>query len=134
MGSELSVTAIPDIDGHKAIIQHIKMPLILSNRSIIQVYYLIEGEDGSLTYIVSSKGTEAAAEEHKGIIKKNVVANNVVNYHKLTPTEGGMQWESCQCLDVAGSIPDALKRKGAERQAKMPLNMIMLIKTGNVPT
>lgn len=134
MGSELSVTDIPNIDGCRAVIQHIKMPLILTNRSIVQIYYLIEGDDGSLINIASSKGTEAAVEEHKATIKKNVVANNVINYHKLTPVEGGMQWESCQCLDVAGSIPDALKRKGAERQARMPMNMIKLITTGSVPS
>ena len=124
---------VPDIDGHKALLQMIKMPLVLSNRSLISVYYFIEGEDGSFTFMASSRGTEAAVEAQKATIKKNVVANNIINYHKLTPTEGGMLWESVQCMDIAGSVPDALKKKGADRQARNAMNMICLIKTGSVP-
>ena len=37
LDDKLSAVTIPDIDGHKALIQHIKMPMILSNRSLVVI-------------------------------------------------------------------------------------------------
>ena len=133
MDSKLTVTDLPDHQGHRCIIQHIKMPFMMSNRSIVQCYYVIEHEDGSLTFIASSKGLEEVVAAQASVIKKNVVANNIINYTKLTPTADGCEWVSVQALDIAGSIPDALKRQGAERQAKNAMMMIHLIKTGEAP-
>ena len=133
LDEKLSITIIPDIDGHKALIQHIKMPMILSNRSLVVCQYLIEHPDGSIEFITSSKGNEQAAAAHAAIIKKDVVANNIINYLKLTPTADGCDWISVQCLDIAGSVPDALKRQGAEKQAKMAMRIIHVVKTGQAP-
>ena len=115
MDSKVTVTDLPDHQGHRCLIQHIKMPIMMSNRSIVQCYYLIENEDGSIVFIASSRGLEDVVAANSGIIKKDVVANNIINYTKLTPTENGCEWVSVQALDIAGSIPDALKRQGAER-------------------
>ena len=57
----------------------------------------------------------------------------MINYSKLTPTETGCDWVSVQAFDIAGSIPDAMKKKGAEKMALAPMRMIQLIKTGNAP-
>jgi len=81
-----------------------------------------------LVFIASSKGTESVVAAQAGVIKKNVVANNIINYTKLTPTADGCEWISVQCMDIAGSIPDAMKRQGAERQAKNAMFMIKLIR------
>ena len=107
---------------------------MMTNRSVVQVYYLLEGNaDGSLIFIASSQGTDDIVAAQSGTIKKNVVANNIINYSKLTPTENGCDWVSVQAFDISGSIPDALKRKGAERMSLQPMKMIQLIKTGNAP-
>ena len=115
MDPKLSISECPDFEGHKCLIQHISMPMFMTNRSIVQIYYMIENEDGSLVYLVSSRGTDEVVAAQTGIIKKDVVGNNIINYMKLTPTEDGCEWVSVQCLDVAGSLPTALKKLGAKR-------------------
>ena len=67
------------------------------------------------------------------MIKKDVVANNVINYVHLEEYEGGCSWTAVQCMDIGGSIPDMIKRQGAERQLKAAENMILLLTTGSVP-
>lgn len=109
------------------------MPMMMTNRSVPIVYYVIENADGSLIFVSSSRGTEEVVAAQSAKIKKNVVANNVINYMKLTPTETGCNVETVQAFDVAGSIPDALKKKGAERMALQPMRTIHLIKTGEAP-
>ena len=128
MDDKITTFDCPDVDGLRCIIQQIKMPMIMSNRSIPQLYYTQENEDGTLVFIASSKGTESVVAAQAGVIKKNVVANNIINYTKLTPTADGCEWISVQCMDIAGSIPDAMKRQGAERQAKNAMFMIKLIR------
>ena len=107
---------------------------MMTNRSVVNVYYCIEGNaDGSLIFITSSQGTDDIVAAQSGKIKKNVVANNIINYSKLTPTENGCDWVSVQAFDIAGSIPDAVKRKGAEKLSLQPMRTIQLIKTGDAP-
>ena len=84
-----------------------------------------------MVYIASSRNTEQVVIEQASVIKKNVVANNIINYTKLTPIEGGCDWISVQCLDISGSIPDMLKRKGKDRMARNAMMMIKLIKDGS---
>ena len=119
MDEKLTVSECPDFEGQKCLIHHIKMPMLMSNRSIVQIYYTVENADGSLEFMSSSKGSDAVVAAQAGVIKKNVVGNNIVNYMKWTPNEGGCDVVGVNCLDIAGSIPDALKRKGAARQAKV---------------
>ena len=113
--SKITVTDCPDFEGHRAVIQHISMPMFMDNRSIPQIYYFIENEDGSIVFLASSKDTDGLKEAQKAVIKKNVVAINHINYTKLTPTADGCDWVSVQCLDVAGSIPDMLKNTSKDR-------------------
>ena len=107
---KLSVSDCEDFEGQKCIVQHLKMPMMISNRSIPVLFYLRENADGTVEFVASSRGTEGVVAAQAAKIKKDVVGNNVVNYVRLTPTEGGCDWVSVQCMDVAGSIPDALKR------------------------
>ena len=124
MDEKISIVPIPDVDGQPAVIQHIKMPLILTNRSLVCVYYLIEHEDGSLETLASSKDTDEVVAAQAAIIKKNVVANNIINYSKLIPTADGCDFINVQCMDIAGSIPDVLKRKGAGISARNAMRFI----------
>ena len=67
------------------------------------------------------------------MIKKNVVANNIVNYTRLYPVVGGIDFVYVQAFDIAGSIPEYLKNKGADAQARSPMTQIHIIKTGQAP-
>ena len=52
---------------------------------------------------------------YSNIIKRNVVANTLFDYRKVTPMpDGSCEWEATLCVDVSGSIPPALQRAGAE--------------------
>ena len=70
------------------------MPTLMTNRSIVQVYYVNENADGSMEFLSTSKGNDEIVTAMAAVIKKNVVANNVINYMKLTPIEGGCDWVS----------------------------------------
>ena len=54
-----------DMDGHPTFHLHMKMPLMISNRSIVTSFYEQENEDGSLILINSSQGNEAIVEAQK---------------------------------------------------------------------
>ena len=53
-----------------------------------------ENADGSMEFLSTSKGNDEIVTAMAAVIKKNVVANNVINYMKLTPIEGGCDWVS----------------------------------------
>ena len=38
---KITVTDCPDYEGHRAVVQHIGMPMFMDNRSIPQIYYFI---------------------------------------------------------------------------------------------
>ena len=108
---KLSITALEDIDGHKMTHTTIKMPMMMSNRSIFNIYHPTDCEDGSFKGLVSSKGTEAfvTSTEGKKLLGKNVLATNHVNFRHIVPYDGGCTWTSVVCTDIGGSIPAAMK-------------------------
>ena len=77
---KISVTDCPDFEGQKCIVQHFKMPMMVTNRSVPVLYYLRENADGTIEFVASSRGTEAVVEAQRGKIKKDVVGNNIINY------------------------------------------------------
>ena len=79
------------------------------------MYDTQENEDGTFEFFSSSEETEELVEAQAKVVKKDVIANNIINYVKLTPVEGGCEWVSVQALDIAGSIPDMLKKQGASK-------------------
>ena len=125
----LSVVDCPDYEGKRCLITNIKMPMMISNRSFVNLYYTITKPDGSLVSIASSKDTEAIVAANSSIIKRNVVANNIMQYVKATPRERGCDIIYVQAMDIAGSIPDALKRTAAADQARSPMTQMQIIKT-----
>ena len=106
----LTVVDCPDYEGKRCLITTIKMPFVLSDRSFVSLYYSIEKPDGSWVLISSSQGTDSVVEAHQSVFKKNVVANNIVNYTRLYPREDGIEFVYVQAFDIAGSIPDYLKK------------------------
>ena len=86
----------------------------MSNRTIPVLFYLKTNANGSVEFISSSQDTDEIVRQQAGLIDKNVVGNNIVNYTRLTPVKGGCEWVSVLCIDIAGDIPNTLKRQGAE--------------------
>mmetsp|Transcript_21122 Transcript_21122/g.25998 ORF Transcript_21122/g.25998 Transcript_21122/m.25998 type:complete len:142 (-) Transcript_21122:243-668(-) len=77
---KLSRTSLPEDEGHKVFHLKMKMPLIISNRSIVTTFYEVDREDGWKAVFHSSKGNEAIQEAQRSAIGKDVVANNVITY------------------------------------------------------
>ena len=91
---KLSCDDCPDFEGKRCLVQHIKMPFMISDRSFISIFYEIEKPDGSFVSISSDKGAEAVVAAQAKVIKKNVVANNIMMYCRLTPTADGCDYVS----------------------------------------
>ena len=107
---KITMVPCPDYEGCKCYIQQIKMPMMMTNRSIPVLYYIKKNRDGSLEFMSSSRGTDEIIDQQDRVIKSNVIGNNVINYTKLTPTATGCDWVSVICVDIAGSIPDFVKQ------------------------
>ena len=108
--NRISVTDCPDFEGKRCLLMTLKMPMMITDRSIVALYYQIDKPDGSMVTISSSQGTEAVVEAQKSVIKKNVVANSIINYLRFIPREGGCDFHYVQSIDIAGSIPNYLKK------------------------
>lgn len=130
---KMSVTPIGDFEGQKAAIQHIKMPMMMTNRSIPVVNYRIDEADGSVVVIGSSRGTEQLVADNAAKIKKDVVGNNIISYVHVAPYDGGCMWTGVQCMDIAGSIPDMIKRQASDQQLKAAERVIQVVLTGKPP-
>ena len=78
-----------DMEGHPTYHLYMKMPMMISNRSIVTSFYSQENEDGSMILINSSQGNEAIIAEQKALIGKNVVANAIITYTKGEFYDGG---------------------------------------------
>lgn len=55
----LTAVQLPDFEGKTCILTNIKMPMMISNRSVVSLYYNYEKPDGSFVSISSSKNTDA---------------------------------------------------------------------------
>ena len=116
-------------------ITHIKMPFPMSNRSFANLYYEKKNQDGSYEYINSSRDNQEVVDQCADIIKRNVVANTIFDYRKVTPMpDGSCEWEAALCVDISGSIPAALQRAGAEQMLAGVENVIYLIRHGKAPS
>mmetsp|Transcript_14167 Transcript_14167/g.16875 ORF Transcript_14167/g.16875 Transcript_14167/m.16875 type:complete len:86 (-) Transcript_14167:293-550(-) len=62
MDNKISIVDCPPVDGLRCVIQNIKMPMMMTNRSIPQVYYVEETPE-ALVFIASSRGTESVVTE-----------------------------------------------------------------------
>ena len=132
---KLNITKLEDLDGHMRTVTTIKMPMMMTNRSIFNIYHPTDCEDGSFIGLASSKGTEefVASAEGKKILGKNVLATNHINYRHIVPYDGGCHWTSVVCTDIGGSIPNAMKNQAAGKMAKQAEGIINFIMTGEKP-
>ena len=125
--------ALPDADGHKAWHIIYEMPMVLSNRSVITVYYETEEEDGTQVVFHSSKGNEAIAESIAEQVGSNVIAENRVTMLKYKPFDGGVEIHMMACFDPAGLIPGFVKNRIASYMGNMGLMLVDYLMNGTVP-
>ena len=99
----------PDFEGCQVAITQIDMPMFMTDRVFVNLYYEKANLDGSFEYVNSSRGNEELLIQHADFIQKFVVANTIVDYRKVSPNpDGSCDWEAVLCVDIKGSIPPAL--------------------------
>ena len=109
------------------------MPMMISNRSILTCFYEHETEDGYRVVLHSSQGNESLIESRRHHIGKDVIANNIITYMASKPYEGGMELNQVIALDIAGMIPDFIKKKIAKRLANVGLQIADYVMHGTIP-
>ena len=71
MDNRVTIVECPAVEGFKCAIQQIKMPMMMSNRSVVNIYYLYENEDGSIVFLSSSRGSDEIVAAQAATIKKS---------------------------------------------------------------
>ena len=117
LNPKLTRIELPDDEGHKVVLLKMKMPMVISNRSIVTTFYEHTKEDGTKLIFHSSRGNEEIAAANADKIGKDVVGNNVITHMSFKPYEGGIELQQCVQMDPAGSIPSFIKNKMAKRMA-----------------
>ena len=99
-----------DHEGYPLIYQHVKTPIMVTNRVTVYTLYNWE-EDGSLLSLSSSLGNEKYVQDHPELVGKNVECNLKFGYSKITPRpEGdGVDVTEMMCIDLCGDLPDFVK-------------------------
>ena len=91
MNSKLTRVALPDDEGHKVYLLKMKMPMVISNRSILTCYYEAQKEDGTRILMNSSRGNEEIQAANASKIGKDVVASIGINYVSWKAYNGGIE-------------------------------------------
>ena len=133
LNNKLQRELLPDDEGHKVVLLKMKMPLVISNRSIVTCFYEAEKEDGTKIIMHSSRGNEEIAAANAAKIGKDVIGNNEITYMSWKPYEGGIELQNLTMMDPAGSIPDFLKKKMAKRMANALQILVTFLQTGEKP-
>ena len=94
-----------------------KTPFVMSNRSIIVTYWMVEGPEDSFHFSWSNRGNEAMTETYAKNIGKDVVADVEGVVHCSTHPNGGTSVELSMVGNPKGSIPDMIKNKMAAKSA-----------------
>ena len=68
-----------------------KMPMVISNRSIVTCYYEAQKEDGTRMLMNSSRGNEEIQAANASKIGKDVVATIGINYISWKAYNGGIE-------------------------------------------
>ena len=117
---------LDDHDGLPLIYQHVKTPMMVSNRVSLFSVYEWE-EDGAYCQLSTSRGNEKYAEEHPDLVGKNVLCDVLVTYVKFSPKAdgSGVDCVAVICVDPAGSLPDFVKNQIAKSNGD---NTVKLVK------
>ena len=120
-------------EGDKNYKMHMRMPAILSNRTVFVSYYFDQFEDGSMLAMGSSRGNEEYEKVYEQEVGSDVIANSILVYLKGVPCEGGYDLTQIVAMDPKGWIPWFIKRKMGHRSAEMIGMTVKYLMTGEVP-
>ncbi len=107
--------------------QHIKTPMVVSNRCCFMCVYSYElPNGGGLIHMSTSKGMKSIEQANTALIGKDVLSHTIVTYTKVVPCEdgSGCMVTSVLCVDAAGSLPDFVKAKIAASNSESTANMV----------
>ena len=96
---------------------------MVSNRSIIQTFFEERKADGTVIFMATSTGNEALVTKYVKEVGKDVVSTCLISYLECKPIESADGKKVCYMtmilnIDVAGSLPDFVKKAIGEAQAK----------------
>ena len=114
------------MDGCYAMYQHIKTPMIVSNRCTFVAVYNIDLPNGGMISLSTSKGMKAIEQANVALQKKDVLSHTVLTYNKAETCEdgSGCRVTSVLCVDPAGSLPGMIKNKIAKANSNTADNMV----------
>ena len=115
LNAKMTPEYLADDEGCRVAHMRMKMPVMISNRSIITCFYRFTKEDGTNVLMHSSRGNEALVTANASKIGKDVVGNMHINYVSWKAYEGGIELAYVGKMDPNGSIPDFIKNKFAAR-------------------
>merc|ERR1712113_276671 len=134
MNSKMTRVILPEDEGQKVVLIKMKMPMVISNRSIVTCYYEDQKEDGTRILLNSSRGNEQIQAANADKIGKDVVASIGINYLSTKAYDGGIELIQINHSDPNGSIPGFMKSKMAKNAAKGLLNLVAYLQTGAKPS
>lgn len=91
MNDRLMATRLAEVADYKCYHLQMRMPMMISNRSILTCFYEHLTSEGYRVVLHSSQGNEDLVESRRHHIGKDVVANNIITYMASKPYEGGME-------------------------------------------
>ena len=133
MNSKLTRVLLPDDEGHKVYLLKMKMPMVISNRSIVTCYYEAQKEDGTRVLLNSSRGNEEIQAANADKIGKDVIASIGLNYISWKAYDGGIELVQINHSNPGGSIPGFMKSKSATRAANNLIHLVNYLQTGAKP-
>ena len=133
LNPKVTVEQIGEDEGCKVYHLKMKMPLVISNRSLVTTFYRCESADGHNIIMNSSQGNESFVEARRDQIGRDVLATQHIGYISYKPYEGGIELRNLQCMDPAGLIPDFIKKSMGKRQARVLVHSVEYLVNGTVP-
>ena len=133
MNNKMSYEMLPESEGNPVAHIKAKMPMMISNRSVVSCLYREEREGGEKLMFHSSEGNDEVVAGRATQIGSDVVANMIFAYWSFKPIEGGLQITMAQSMDPAGMIPGFIKTKMAKRGTSAPQLLIDYLVNGTVP-
>ena len=124
------LTKIAEDQGHNIYHNLAKVPWPVTNRSTLACEYIRE-ENGTYTYMATSKGCEHMVESQAKLIGKNVLALQIVLWEHYKPCEDGLEITCVTCVDPAGSLPNFLKNHQADHHADAPKDIANFLQKGH---
>ena len=94
------------------IYQHVKTPMIASNRCCFMCVHNIDMPDGSFVHMSTSKGNKALEEANVALKAKDVLSHCWMTYNKIeAKADGsGCRITTVICVDASGSLPGMIKK------------------------